>query len=169
MAKNKSNPVTLRKPSLVEIALSTLEKIQQGSYGIEGKTFNLSKTIEEMKSGTQFFSEASSLSKWMESSSLSRLDDDRKAVQITLTECSTLVGARTLYDELHCTSTDSGKRIGVLNFASAKNPGGGFQTGAQAQVCLLSLLFARVDIETSKKITGRIYCSVVNDLSQSYD
>jgi uncharacterized protein (TIGR02452 family) len=144
MAKNKSKPVSLRKSSLVEIASSTLEKIKQGSYAIEGKTFHLSKTIEDMKSGTQFFSEASSLSKWMESS-LSRLDgDDRRAVQITLTECSTLVGARTLYDELNCTSTDSRKRIGVLNFASAKNPGGGFQTGAQAQVGLLSLFF-RVD------------------------
>jgi len=46
MVKNKSKPVSLRKPSLVEIASSTLEKIKQGSYGIEGKTFNLSKTIE---------------------------------------------------------------------------------------------------------------------------
>ncbi len=149
MAKKKSKAlakvfgtqtVSLRKPSLVDIASSTLDKIKRGSYGIEGKTFHLSKTIDEMKSGTQFFPEASSLSKWKESSFLDDECDDRKAVQITLTECSTLVGARMLYDELKCT-TDSRKGIGVLNFASAKNPGGGFQTGAQAQVCLLSFFF----------------------------
>lgn len=140
MAKTKSNglkfvaSVTLKKPSLVDIASSTLEKIEQGSYDIDGKTFCISKTIEEMKNGTLFFSEVSSLSKWQDSSSRDG-SDDRKAVQITLTECSTLVGARTLYEELQ--SNNDEKKVGVLNFASAKNPGGGFRTGAQAQVCFL--------------------------------
>jgi len=83
--------------------------------------------------------------------------------------------ARTLYDELNCTSTDSGKRIGVLNFASTKNPGGGFQTGAQAQVRLLCLLFAQVDIETPKNLqeesiarSSTIYPSLMTDTAQQF-
>jgi uncharacterized protein (TIGR02452 family) len=66
---------------------------------------------------------------------------DREVVKITVTECSTLSGARALDREMNANDDDGErKRIGVLNFASAKNPGGGFLTGAQAQVRSFSAL-----------------------------
>ncbi|EDQ99623.1 uncharacterized protein LACBIDRAFT_316238 [Laccaria bicolor S238N-H82] len=52
--------------------------------------------------------------------------------QILLAECSTLEGTRNLYESLLLDPSEN-KRIGVLNFASAKNAGGGFIRGAQAQ------------------------------------
>ena len=51
--------------------------------------------------------------------------------EISLLEISTLEGAR-LLNELRQSSAKTG-RIGILNFASAKKPGGGFLAGSQAQ------------------------------------
>ena len=55
-------------------------------------------------------------------------------------EYSTLVGARKVYLALaRNTDPSFNKKIGVLNFASAKKPGGGFINGSQAQVRFLKL------------------------------
>ena len=59
---------------------------------------------------------------------------------IYIGEYSTLVGARKVYLALAGkTDLSSNKKIGVLNFASAKKPGGGFINGSQAQVRFLKL------------------------------
>jgi uncharacterized protein (TIGR02452 family) len=45
------------------------------------------------------------------------------------------------------TACKSSKHVGVLNFASAKNPGGGFQYGANAQeeaLCRVSYLYGEL-------------------------
>ena len=61
------------------------------------------------------------------------LDDTQPSIYIG--EYSTLIGARKVYLAL-ATNTDPSvnKKIGVLNFASAKQPGGEFINGSQAQV-----------------------------------
>ena len=60
---------------------------------------------------------------------------DNTQTTIYVGECSTLVGARKVYLALAINADPSvKKKIGVLNFASAKNPGGRFMNGYQNQV-----------------------------------
>ena len=60
--------------------------------------------------------------------------------RIYVGEYSTLVGARKVYLALARSKDPSfNKKIGVLNFASAKKPGGGFINGSQGQVRFLKL------------------------------
>ena len=123
------------KESLVDIADSTLERLKKGSYRANDVDYDLSKAIKDMKENTKFYAADSGLSQWHSAApaSASKENETRPEVKITVTECSTLVGARTLKEILISAEEDA--KIGVLNFASAKNPGGGFLTGSQAQVC----------------------------------
>lgn len=62
---------------------------------------------------------------------------------IYIGEYSTLIGARKVHFGLASNMDQcANKKIGILNFASAKKPGGGFINGSQAQVCFLSLHFS---------------------------
>ena len=60
-----------------------------------------------------------------------RSEEEKKKSRIIIAEYSTLVGSRRLQT---IKEAESGGKIGVLNFASAKRAGGGFLNGAQAQV-----------------------------------
>ena len=67
---------------------------------------------------------------------------DNTQTTIYIREYSTLVGAREVHLTLaRNTDLSANKKIGVLNFASAKKPGGGFINGSQAQVRFLKLSF----------------------------
>jgi hypothetical protein len=54
--------------------------------------------------------------------------------KIFIGEYSTLVGARKIHLALARRPSIANKKIGVLNFASAKKPGGDFMNGSHAQV-----------------------------------
>ena len=90
-----------------------------------------------MNRGTLYFPAKSELSGWNQSTAeaTETPEDQKIPLKITLEEISTLAGARALYGELKALEDDQKRKIGVLNFASAKNPGGGFRSGASAQVC----------------------------------
>lgn len=80
------------------------------------------------------------------------VDSKTKKTRILIREYSTLVGARRLHALIHRkrgknasldadNSMEGDDKIGILNFASAKKPGGGFISGAQAQVCHFNFLY----------------------------
>jgi hypothetical protein len=148
------------KESLIDIANSTLHRIGKGSYSASGVDYDLSKAIKDMNENTLFFAADSHLSKWHSAVPTFDENETRPEVKITVTECSTLVGARTLKETL-VSEESEGAKIGVLNFASAKNPGGGFLTGAQAQACCSGFrdpLSAKIYL-----FKGRINCPFLND------
>ena len=65
------------------------------------------------------------------------LTGDTRPMSIEVTGESSLQAARRLYDQ-------RGGTVGVLNFASARHPGGGYRTGARAQeedLCRQSALY----------------------------
>ncbi|KAF8959967.1 hypothetical protein BDZ97DRAFT_1666501 [Flammula alnicola] len=121
------------KESLKEIATSTLKKLEQGTYELDGITYDLKEAIKNTNEHTSFYTADSNLSEWASNAPSLDGPESHPGVHITVSENSTLFGARTLKGLLDSLEDVEDKRVGVLNFASAKNPGGGFITGAQAQ------------------------------------
>ncbi|KAL1746696.1 hypothetical protein HDZ31DRAFT_33706 [Schizophyllum fasciatum] len=106
-----------------EIADDTLAAIEAGCYSLDGQTYPLSDAVQNSERETRYYSPDSALASW-ESAPAPQIPGTRTAV--TLAEISTLEGARLLISQ-------SDGRVGVLNFASATKPGGGFLSGASAQ------------------------------------
>jgi len=141
----------------MEIASTTLKALEDGSYELDGTVYDLKESTDQMKKGTILYPANSELSEWNGSRREKVEADDARPCEMLVLEISALDGGRLLKNVL----ADAGEqgRIGMLNFASAKHPGGGFLNGAQAQVCVRNFL---------KKIansgTGRIHCTIVYDL-----
>lgn len=125
--------------------------------------------MEYTNSNTKYFSPESELSDWNETP---RSHTSPIETRITLEEVSTLFGANKLLEVLiaahDAQSQDSQEssgetnthqsplpKIGVLNFASAKNPGGGFLGGSRAQ-------------EESLARSSTLYPSLTSPTAQPY-
>ena len=136
------------RPSLKDIAASTLKSIEHGSYEVDGISYDLKDKIDLLNANTTYYAADSDLSEWSTIPQI--LVDSESRVHITVCECSTLTGARKMKECLQ-SPTDSPeansaglkKKVGVLSFGSAKNPGGGFIKGAQAQVQPIVVSFSR--------------------------
>ena len=135
------------------IAKSTLEIIEAGHYAIEGVEHDIRPQLDTMLSGTRYYAPDSLLSLWQQPSSASNLSRDR-ATEISIVEISTLEGASILSSTSYTSPEETRRRVGVLNFASAKHPGGGFQSGAQAQeesIARSSTLYPSLTCSTGEK------------------
>lgn len=115
-----------RRAALRKIADDTIAAIDTG-FDLNGVSYDLASKTAESKRRTRYFAPDSLLSAWS-SNPTPTTPASSIHTEVSILEISTLDGARYLTNDI----TDGGK-IGVLNFASAKKPGGGFLNGAQAQ------------------------------------
>ena len=138
------------------IATSTLEIIEAGYYKVNGVKHDIRPHMDAMLSGTHYYAPDSLLSLWPQPTSASNTARDR-ATEISIIEISTLEGASLLSSTQYKSPEEARRRVGVLNFASAKNPGGGFQSGAQAQeesIARSSTLYSSLICSTGEKFYG---------------
>ena len=153
----------------MEIASTTLKAAEDGSYEVDGTIYGLKESVDLMKKETVLYPANSELSEW---NTRREKDVQEGAVgcETMVLEISALDGGRLVKNVLQ----DAGEqgRVGMLNFASAKNPGGGFLNGAQAQVCVCSVLFCLSLIvwaqEESIARSSTIYGSLMTDVAQRF-
>jgi uncharacterized protein (TIGR02452 family) len=106
------------KKSTKQIATETLQIIQDGYYHIENNKIDISDSITKSRAGTFTIAPSG----WEEI--LSKETEVKFETVIEFKNCSTIEAIAEESKEM---------KIAALNFASAKNPGGGFMGGASAQ------------------------------------
>lgn len=108
-----------------KLASETLEILEKGRYPIRGdRPVDISDALHDCLAGTQQFGPDELFR--IRDEVLSQATPSRRTTLEVINE-STLSGAS------HLCHAFEGRRVGVLNFASAKKPGGGFLGGSQAQ------------------------------------
>ncbi|EAY25794.1 TIGR02452 family protein [Microscilla marina] len=135
-----------------EIAQETLQILAQGKYIDQSQnTIDIKNSLTKSVDDTLLYTPTSFDEKVLVSSNqaLKELDFD---TQYEVTTETTLQAAKRLVEGENYT------KVGVLNFASAKNPGGGFLGGSQAQeesLARASGLYACLEPQQEMYLTNR--------------
>ena len=115
------------RESRIKIAQETLKIIEEGGYkNYQGATVDIKDTLELAVNNTVLFAPDAFINIESEYEKI-RNEKEAKKPKIEITDETTISAARRLVVEEGISATV------CLNFASAKNPGGGFLTGSQAQ------------------------------------
>ena len=115
-------------------AQETLAVIEQGFYLVEGKKVDIGQWVEASVNQTTVY--APEDFKQVLADAETRLLERQVRSELSVQNATAMTVATDLLQ--------TGAKIGCLNFASAKNPGGGFLGGAQAQeesLCRASALY----------------------------
>jgi len=139
-----------------DIAKATLAVIEAGHYTAGGVKHDIRSQLNAMVSGTRYYASDSLLSLWPQPTSTGNFARERRT-EISIVEISTLQGASLLASTPYTSPEETRRKVGVLNFASAKKPGGGFQSGAQAQeesIARSSTLYPSLTCTTGEKFYG---------------
>ncbi|KAF8891864.1 hypothetical protein BD779DRAFT_153607 [Infundibulicybe gibba] len=153
--RNEPGPSNAKpQTGVVAIAHSTLEAVERGSFTIDDVSYDIKDAVNHSKSHTKYFEpDLESISCW-EGPPAERPHTMLPTTEIFFHPLTTVQGARLLSTMLLVNpSQRAGQLIGVLNFASAKNPGGGFLGGARAQeesIARSSSLYASLTTPTAR-------------------
>ncbi len=104
-----------------EIANETILLLERESYSVDGVVVSLSTALESMRRGTTLYTPSE-----LESLIASLAPNNSVTTEIHVINCTTFAATKSLIDDGYTNPL-------CLNFASAKNPGGGFLSGSQAQ------------------------------------
>ncbi len=123
------------KKERINIANNTLQILDKGFYEIDTKQVNVANQVVASISNATLHS-PDQLNDLLVGAELKKEHETK----LIVTNESTLNAAKTWVNKL--------EKLGVLNFASAKNPGGGFMNGAQSQeesIARSSSLYPSID------------------------
>ena len=143
-----------KKERLTRVAKATLDTLRRGSYEYRGEIYDIGDSIRHTIKATIFYPEKSTLDQWKRPPSLG--SQGKREVAVSILNVPTLNAAKILANSYRFT-VESGQaraRTGVLNFASATQPGGGFKNGAEAQeesLARVSSLYVSLDSKDGKR------------------
>ena len=119
-----------QRSALKRIAKETLTAIHEGGYSYHGIGQDLAEAVKETKSKTVYYSPSSYIKRW--ASSTQPIPTHSSPTHIAILNITALDAARRLNKIYKRNPFDSGK-IGILNFASPRKPGGNFKNGSESQ------------------------------------